>query len=233
MGKKSVIEGLKYEKTIHSILSKCYILNILFNTQCVNELGGCTNRPDIICNYKGPYDVAIEVKKSKSPEFMQCKLNYIDNKWVPSEKANVNFIDLIKDIELFNGNVPPFIKNKLTFEEWSYIKNNCNNFDDTYMPISNDTIQKLYLSKGYKYIQIHEKGLYHLGDDYCNFNVPKLIGDQKLRIRIKNHGTQDINGLCKLSVTAACYFANMKQLPYSKYSLDDIEKLPPSLRYDN
>jgi len=233
MGKNSVIEGIKYERKIHNILSKCYILHKLFNTQKINELGGCTNKQDIICNYKKVFDVGIEIKKSKSPECMQCKLNYIDKQWIPSVKANENFTNLIKNIKLFNGKIPPFIENKITFTEWVDIKNKCADFNDIYISIPNDTIKKLYSSKDCKYIQIYKKGLYHLGEDYCNFDVPELICDQKIRIRIKNHGTKNKQGFCNLSVTAACYFVDIKQLPDSKYSLDDIKKLPKSLRYNN
>lgn len=233
MGRNSVIEGIKYEKKIYSILSKCYILDKIFNTQCITELAGCTNKPDIICNYIKNKDVAIEIKKSKSPECMQCSLKYIDQKWVASEKSNINFFDLIKDIKLFNGKIPPFLEKKITFTEWADIKNSSTDFNDIYISIPNDTIQKLYSSKGCKYIQIYKKGLYHLGEDYCNFDVPELIGDQKIRIRIKNHGTRNRQGFCNLSVTAACYFVDTKKLPDSKYSLDDIKKLPLLLRYNN
>jgi len=239
MGKTSVIEGIKYEKKIHRILCKCYILHRIFNTQSVNSLGGCSNKADIICNYKNNFDVPIEIKKSKSPECMQCKLNYVDNKWIPSEKSNLNFTELIvenlhkKNIKLFNNRITPFIYRKLTFNEWRNIRNNTTDFNNMYIPIPNDTIKKLYSSRGCKYIQIYKKGLYHLGDDYCNFGVPELVCDQKLRIRIKNHGTKNKKGFCNLSVTAACHFVDIKQLPDSKYSLDDIEKLPESLRYNN
>jgi hypothetical protein len=230
MGKNSVISGLKYEKKIHSILSNTTIDNVLFNTQDINELAGCTNKPDIICNYNN-IEIAIEIKKSKSPECMQCKLNYIDNKWIPSDKANIHFNDLLKNIKLFNGKIPPFLEKKLTIYEWNNIKNSCNDFKDIYINIPNDTVKKLYSSKGCYYIQIYTKGLYHLGNDICNFNVPELVADQKIRIRIKNHGSK--NGYCNLSVTAGCYFVDIKQLPNSKYSLDNINKLPPKLYYNN
>ena len=63
MCKNSVISGKNYEKKIYDILSKTTIDNILFNTQHIRELGGCTNKADIVCNYNGTNNIAIEIKK--------------------------------------------------------------------------------------------------------------------------------------------------------------------------
>lgn len=57
------------------------------------------------------------------------------------------------------------------------IKNETNDFNDMYIHCSNDIIKKLYSEKKCNYIQISEKGLYHLGNDICNFNVPEFICD--------------------------------------------------------
>ena len=114
------------------ISQKYTIDNILFNTQHISELGGCTNKADIVCNYNGTNNIAIEIKKSKSPECMQCKLNYINNKWIPSEKANIHFNDLLKDIKLFNGKIPPFLEKKLTVHEWKDIKKSSTDFNDIF-----------------------------------------------------------------------------------------------------
>ncbi len=43
--------GKKYELEIYNIVKKCMINNKLFNTQTINELGGCKSHNDIICNY--------------------------------------------------------------------------------------------------------------------------------------------------------------------------------------
>ena len=43
----------------------------------------------------------------------------------------------------------------------------------------NDTIKKLYSEKDCNYIQISNKGLYHLGNDICEFNVAEFICEQQ------------------------------------------------------
>lgn len=102
-------------------------------------------------------------------------------------------------------------------------------FNDTYIDCPNDTINKLYTEKGCIYIQISNKGLYHLGSDLCDFKVPEFICDQQLRVRTKIHTRKNNNGFCKLSVTVACQPKNIKKLIPSEYSLDDKIKLPNNL----
>ena len=74
--------------------------------------------------------------------------------------------------------------------------------------------------------QVSEKGLYHLGNDICNFNVPEFICEQQLRIRTKIHNKKNKKGYCDLSVIVACQPKNIKDLVISNYSLDDETKLP-------
>ena len=90
---------------------------------------------------------------------------------------------------------------------------------------------KLYSEKGCSYIQISEKGLYHLGNDICDFKVPIFICDQRLRIRTKIHERKNKKGFCKLSVTIACQPKNINYLVNSKYSLDNQMTLPNDLVY--
>jgi hypothetical protein len=49
---------------------------------------------------------------------------------------------------------------------------------------------KLYGEKDCSYIQISEKGLYHLGNDVCDFKVPEFICEQRLRVRTKIQETK-------------------------------------------
>jgi hypothetical protein len=137
------------------------------------------------------------------------------------------FENIISTVTLFNGNIPPFMLNDVTHEEWVKIKRETNDFSDRYIDCPSDTIMKLYSEKGCSYIQISEKGLYHLGNDICNFNVPIFICNQEIRIRIKVHNKKR----CKLSVTIACKPKNINELQKSSYSLDNINKLPLNLEY--
>lgn len=240
------LNGKLYEMQIYNIVKKCTITNYIdntmspFNTQLENELGGCSDNNDIECNFINTRDIAVEIKKLKAPDWMQCALKYDQeqNKWMGStrnkipEKSKSVFDELMSNVVLFNGKIPPFMVRDITHEEWVNIKKETSDFNDMYFDCPNDTIQKLYGEKGCKYIQISDKGLYHLGDDICRFNVPEFICDQQLRIRTKIHSTKNKKGFCKLSVTISCQPKNIKNLIDSPYSLDKIEKLPACLIYN-
>lgn len=238
-GQKCSINGIKYEKYIHKILKKCKYKNIIFNTQKSSELGGCSIKPDIICNYSKTKKIGIEIKKYNSPDWVQCSVKYdkLENKWKCSDKALLPkkclklFNILIKNANFYNNTIPPFFEKKITHDEWLDIKKNNTIYNDFYIDIPNDTINKMYYYKDCNYIQISNGfGLYHLGKDICNFNVPELIVQQRLRVRTKVHCKSDKNGFCKLSVTIACkpILNTLKKL---KYSLDSIDKLPKNLQY--
>jgi len=170
---------------------------------------------------------------------MQCSIKF-DNKtkkWISSKGKNPEncrkiFDDLINNIDLYNGDVPPFMKNPITHEEWIKIKKETKKWNDVYIDIPKDTIRRLYFVKDCKYIQIsNNHGLYCLEEDICNFNVP-LFEVEQLRIRTKIHSRKNKKGFCSLSVTASCKPINIKQLIPSKYSLDNKDKLPLNLIYD-
>lgn len=239
-GRQCSINGIKYEKKIYNIVRKCKLNEKIFNTQKDNEIGGCTNDIDIQCNNHNEKDIGIEVKKCNSPDWIQCSLKYnnITKKWKPSPNGKIPkecqeiFELLISNITLYDGNLPPFMKHNITHNEWLNIKKSTDKWNDVYIDIPNDIIAKLYSFKKCSYIQISKYGLYHLGNDICNFNVPKFIIDQQIRIRTKIHSKANKNGYCQLSVIAACQPKNIKKLKLSKFSLDDKEKLPHNLHYD-
>lgn len=233
----SSISGKKYELDIFNIVKNCLLNNIKFNTQNKKDLGGCNNKNDIECNFIIEKNIPIEIKKSNAPDWMQCSLKFdtINNKWIgslnnkiPEYSKNI-FENLISSVKLFNGKIPPFMINDITHDEWLKIKKETTDFNDIYINCPNDTIKKLYSEKGCKYIQISNKGLYHLGNDICDFKVPEFICEQQLRVRTKIHTKKNNKGYCKLSVTIACQPKNIKDLINSKYSLDDYKKLPSNL----
>lgn len=235
------ISGKKYELEVYNIVQKCKLHGITFNTQLEDELGGCSSKNDIECNMNSQdrRDISIEIKKSTTPDWMQCSLKYdtINNKWIGTSKNKIPeaskkvFEDLISTITLFNGNIPPFMIKDITHEEWIKIKDETTDYNDSYIDCPNDTIMKLYREKGCSYIQISDKGLYHLGSDICDFNVPMFICEQRLRVRTKIHQRKNTKGFCKLSVTIACQPKNIHNLVNSQYSLDSITKLPNILIY--
>lgn len=239
-GYQCSISGNNYEKKIYNITKKCNINGKPFNTQNENELGGSSNKHDIICNFKNIKDIGIEIKKYNTPDWMQCCIKYDNNtgKWITSKSKNPEectkiFMNLINDLNLYDGDIPPFMKKQITHEEWLQIKKETIKWDDKYIDIPSNTIRNLYKSKGCSYIQISNNyGLYHLEHDICNFNVPLFEIDQQLRIRIKIHSRKNKKGFCNLSVTISCKPKNIKKLIPSKYSLDNKDKLPINIIYN-
>ena len=234
------VSGKKYELEVYNVVKKCKLNNNDFNTQKEDELGGCNSKNDIECIMDNVV-VPIEIKKSKTPDWMQCSIKYDceNEKWIGSsknkipEKSKNIFEELISNSILFNGKIPPFMLKDITHEEWLQVKKDTTDYNDTYLECPNDTIKKLYSEKGCFYIQISDKGLYHLGNDICNFDVPEFICEQQLRIRTKIHTTKNTKGFCKLSVTISCQPKNIKNLVKSNYSLDDSSKLPINLLYSD
>lgn len=239
-GKLCSFSGNNYEKNIYKILKQCKLNNKIFNTQEESELGGSNIRHDIQCNFINDKDIGIEIKKYNTPDWMQCCVKYNKElkKFVPSQKSKIPkecrniFERLINNVNLYDGKIPPFIEKHLTYDEWTKIKNDTNDWDDIYIDIPNNIIRKLYSIKGCEYIQLSNGyGLYHLGDDICNFNVPIFTLEQQIRIRIKVHTRKNKNGFYELSITLACQPKNISSLKKSNYSLDNIDKLPINLTY--
>jgi hypothetical protein len=239
-GSQCSVSGHNYEKKIHNICKKCDFNNKPFNTQKDKELAGCSSKNDIECNFIEEKDIGIEIKKSNAPDWMQCSIKYNNKtkKWEATKKSKISikcreiFNKLINNINLYDGEIPPFMEKSITHEEWIKIKKETNKWDDKYITIPSNGISRLYHEKGCNYIQISDGyGLYHLGKDICNFGVPLFNIEQQIRIRTKIHTRKNKNGYCCLSVTAACQPKDIKKLFPSKYSLDNKDKLPLLLIY--
>src|SRR3989304_4314985 len=179
----------KIEKKIHNICKNCDINHKPFNTQKEEELAGCSSKNDIECNFIEEKDIGIEIKKSKSPDWMQCSIKYNNTtkKWEATKKGKIPikcrelFNKLINNINLYDGEIPPFMEKSITHEEWINIKKETNKWDDKYITIPSDSISRLYQEKGCNYIQISDGyGLYHLGKDICDFGVPLFNIEQQI-----------------------------------------------------
>src|SRR4030067_321728 len=151
---------------------------------------------DILKKILEEKDNGIEIKKSKSPDWMQCSIKYNNTtkKWEATKKGKIPikcrelFNKLINNINLYDGEIPPFMEKSITHEEWINIKKETNKWDDKYITIPSDSISRLYQEKGCNYIQISDGyGLYHLGKDICDFGVPLFNIEQQIRIRTKIH----------------------------------------------
>jgi hypothetical protein len=66
---------------IHNILKFTFLNNKLFHTQNEKDLGGSKSCNDIECNMHSKNDIGIEVKKAKTPDWMQCSLKLNKTKW--------------------------------------------------------------------------------------------------------------------------------------------------------
>jgi hypothetical protein len=197
-------EGNKYEDIIFNILKHTTINDEKFNSQSPAH-STCDN--DLVCSYQGT-NIGIEVKKYRTPDWMQCSIKYINNNWKGSKlckipkKSKELFECLIKKYVIFEGCIPPFMFHDITHKEWKSIKETTDKWNDNYIDVPSDTIRNLYVYKKCNYIQISGGyGLYYLGHDVCNFGVPEFICEQELRIRTKIHKTKNSKGFCSLSDT--------------------------------
>ena len=139
------------------------------------------------------------------------------------------FETIIGAANLFSGKTPTFLEHPVTHSEWTAIKKETPEFKDTYIPCGDNTISQLYKAKGCQYIQVDGKGLYHTGEDTCDFGVPYFECPQRVRIRLKVHTRSNKKGHMCLSVMAAAQPTKLKDLKASTYSLDAVAKLPPNL----
>jgi hypothetical protein len=173
-GFKCSLSGNTYEKQIHNVTKYSYINDKPFNTQKEEELAGSLSKNDIECNFIREKDIGIEVKKSKTPDWMQCSIKYNNKskKWEATKKGKIPiecreiFNNLINNINLYDGDIPPFMEKNITHEEWIHLKKETNKWDDRYINIPHDSMSILYQAKGCNYIQISDGyGLYHLGNN--------------------------------------------------------------------
>lgn len=239
-GSQCSVNGNLYEKQIHDIIAHCSIEDKPFHTQKEKDLAGCSCKIDIECNFNDKMDIGIEVKKHKSPDWMQCSIKYHKEtrKWQVTDKGKhlfqcrEMFNKFLNELHLYNGEIPPFMEKPITHEQWIKIKSETDKWNDKYIDIPPDSISKLYEAKGCKYIQISDGfGLYHLGNDICNFGVPLFKIEQQLRIRTKIHNRKNKKGFCNLSVTVACRPKDINGLECSKFSLDNKNTLPVCMKY--
>ena len=100
------ISGKKYELQVYNIVKNSKLNGNTFNTQPEDDMGGCSSKNDIECNMLSERDISIEIKKSKTPDWMQCSLKYdnVNKKWIGSSKNKIPeaskkvFEDLISTI---------------------------------------------------------------------------------------------------------------------------------------
>jgi hypothetical protein len=99
------------------VVKRCTFNGKPFNTQIKEELAGSSSRNDIECNFINVKDIGIEAKKFNTPDWMQCSIKYNnDGTWSGVEKSKIPiksreiFNNVINDINLYDGEIPPFFK---------------------------------------------------------------------------------------------------------------------------
>tara|TARA_Y100000590_G_scaffold470585_1_gene666599 strand:+ start:941 stop:1846 length:906 start_codon:yes stop_codon:yes gene_type:complete len=243
-GSKCLESGKEYEKKVFEMVKDCTINNKPFNTQNEEELGGSSCRNDIECDFQGK-KIGIECKAKLKTEYIQVDIHLDENnEWAgptkrtkkshPQSVVERYLKEVNKKSNLFYGNPPPFknFKTKEEFDIWErdFLKKKKENGDGEKKDYrwyidTPDFVAKNYKEKGNSYIQIKGQGLYYLESDVCNFGVPKFNPKKiELRIRCKRRGKQ---GCIPSSLTVSAW---VSELDESRYSLDDKDKLPQSLK---
>jgi hypothetical protein len=139
------------------------------------------------------------------------------------DRTRIHRALLPADFKLWEGRVPSFVKGDRTQETWN---KEAASFRDVYVNVDNTAVAKFYKEKGTHYIQIEGKGLYHTGEDPCNFGVPLFSCSTRLRIRCKRH-----KGSIPGTVMAALNY-NKNTLPKTPFCLMK-GPLPSSLKQLN
>lgn len=232
-GAKCSINGKKYEERVANVCNslKSVYQDVPLNTQSISELGGCTSGQDLYLNYKSINDIGVEVKRI-TPDWMQMSIRPDNNgNWSSSGRTKIPhdsktiFESYISSTEF---PVPPFLDRDITYEEWERIEDT---YKDKYIDIPSDTISRAYSAKNTHYIQLLNYGLYHTGNDPCNFGVPYFECHQRLRIRCKRHGKKDSTGKHIPSSVMASLCPKLSTLKKSNYTLDDNKVLLNGLMY--
>jgi len=167
--------------------------------------------------------IDIEVKQTKGAEFGQCKASLVNGLLTV---ANPLFQECIAHTQLFGGNIPPFLTKKIVFHEWDTV---ADVFQDEQYTAPPESISKYYSQKGNSYIQIKGLGLYHTGEDVCEFGVPFFVCQTRLRVRCKRHGIKCPITKKDIPTSVMTSFWVSKPPSPSPYSLDDVSRFPPSL----
>jgi hypothetical protein len=208
----SSLSGKRYETVIAELL------------KIVSTAGSNKNINDLRLSWQDRF-VDIEAKQTIKAEFGQRRAELIDG---VLSIPHPLFQDCIAHAELFEGKIPPFLlKKDMTFPEWD---EESSDFSDEQYHAPSDVISKYYLEKGNSYIQINGYGLYHTGEDVCNFGVPYFRCPTYLRIRCKRHGKKCAVTGKDIPTSVMASFWISKPPAKSPFSLDEPAKLPEVLR---
>lgn len=222
--------GREYECLVSDVCKKYRSLfndHIALNDQHPHELGGCSNRHDIVLSALSYRDVGVEVKK-QSPDWMQMSVRPCvnNNKWVATQRVMIP--EQVQCIFLayantMNFQTPPFFGQPILQSEWVTVQHM---YKDKYLSIPTYTIANAYAAKGVLYIQLKGYGLYHTGADICKFGVPLFECEHIVRMRCKRHGKKDSEGKHIPSSVMMSFRPRFCTIKKSPFSLDDPARMP-------
>jgi hypothetical protein len=155
-----------------------------------------------------------------------------NKKWIlggadtASAKQMREFLTAVKVPETVNqvwGPKGPPRKFTVPFSQYKQedVDHDYKNFTDQFVDIPSDAVSIYYNTKDTYYIQIGGYGLYYMGKDPANLEVPKFTLGLKLRIRLKRGGSSPIYNY-RFSTAIQAVNGTLSK---SKYDLDTIDFL--------
>ncbi len=207
--------GQKYEKKIQEILQN---RGLLPDNLCLNDAGFRHNGMNFF----------VEVKNRAAPDFGQKKLNWDkQNGWQWSEKDIIT--DLYDQLGVMKYIDKNFVPRRYTVSASSISmldkKFDRQQFEKSGIVLDNPKyLNEFYARKNCFYIQIEDKGFYHLKNDVANLVVPRFMPELTLRLRAKTHQSIPIYSYSFFAVIQAKTNAMLK----SPYDLEEkIGEFPP------
>lgn len=222
------LSGANYEARIARRLTSLYWAKNAAPVRLVQPPAGATHGNDIqIIAPDGcePSIINIEVKTASAIEAGQrtMKLSECRTRLVlPKGPHNdLHRYCLPAGFQPFRGRIPSFVLGHRSYRLWRSEKRH---FRSEYIAIEDaDIISRYYKNKGCHYIQLESLGLFHTGENPCEFDVPLFTCRTRLRIRCKQHGSSSLPS----SVTCALEICDKNRLAPSPYCLE--HRLPPGL----
>lgn len=178
--------GMEFEGSLLEIMKRTYDIE---TGDCLCSLdaigGGAGEGNDVPFHFRGGA-YGLEAKTLNASEGGQRKFYLNDGvlQLPDDERTRIHKALLPNNFIPWEGRVPSFVRGDRTQETWD---RESALFRDIYIDASPTSIAEYYKNKGTQYIQIEGKGLYHTGEDPCNFGVPLFSCATRLRIRCKRH----------------------------------------------